>query len=60
VTGHLQVTAGNPTPEELATVLVVLTALAAGPGEPPRRASRAPGGLRAPLAAGPWRRGARL
>lgn len=56
------VVGGNPTPEELAAVLVVIRALTALPGEAPARTRRVPGtgGLRARLAPGPWRRGARL
>jgi hypothetical protein len=60
--------AGNPTPEELAVVLVVVRALSApGAGTPvqdagtPTWGGRARvGGLRGPLNRGPWRRGTRL
>ncbi|MBB5953880.1 hypothetical protein FHS29_000450 [Saccharothrix tamanrassetensis] len=60
--------AGNPTPEELAVVLVVVRALSAPGAGKPVRDSGTPardgwsrvGGLRGPLNRGPWRRGTRL
>lgn len=61
-TPQLRVIRGNPSPEEMAAVVTVLTAVAAGNGEPPppKRSRWADPArrLRAPLApgAGGWSR----